>query len=127
MKKVLKKVWKELANHNRYKSISFVVCIVMLIYSYGCPVRCNSVIDKNKKVTAEELQLEIETVLAKAAIEANSLERQEKLRKYIFDSALNICSGGSVNWYGILTGCGSILTVGAVTDNIRQRIKKPKA
>lgn len=55
------------------------------------------------------------------------LDRQEELQKLIFQNALVIIEGGTMNPIGLLTGAMAIYGMGTAGKNTIARIKKPKA
>jgi len=117
----MKKLLETLFNHERYQSISIIVCSLLLLYFYGCEPKCKSIITPDENVTRSELDLEIEQVIAKANIGYASLEQQEELRDLLFEQALTAASSGTINPIAILTSAAAILGVGATADNIRKR------
>jgi len=117
---------KTLFNHERYQTISIIVAALLLIGFYGCEPKCKSIINPAERVTRSELDIEIDTVIAKANAGYASLEQQEDLRSLMFEHALTAASTGTVNPVALLTSVAALLGVGATADNIRKRkqIKK---
>ena len=119
-------MWTEITNHNRYKTIAIIACTILLLVCYSCSIKCNSVLHPGTKITREELQMEVDEFYAKANFEANSIARQEEIRAWLFNQALNVASTGTFSWLQMLTGFGALVGVGAVADNVRYRIKWPQ-
>ena len=122
----MKKLLLTLFNHERYQSISVIVCSLLLLFFYGCEPKCNSIIQPNLQITRAELDMEVESIIAKANIGYSSLEQKEELRQLLFEQALTAASTGTVNPIAIITSVGALLGLGATVDNIRKRkeIKK---
>jgi hypothetical protein len=137
MKNWLKNLWIEFSNHNRYKSIATVVCVVCLIFFNACQIKTFSIIDPNVRKTVPELQAEIDSFYAEQEAEdakfeamararAADVNEQIQFRKYLYDSALQIASTGGFNWLNLLTSAGTLIGAGAVADNIRFRAATKK-
>jgi hypothetical protein len=126
MKAFLKKLWTEISNHNRYKVIAVLACAGLLIYCKGCTVKCNSILHPGTKITGEQLQTEVDWFYAQAELEANSIAKEQIMRQYLWDAAIQTLSTGSFNWLNFFTGAGTLIGFGALGDNIRYRIKYPQ-
>jgi len=117
----MKKILSTLFNHERYQTILIIVCSLLLLYFYGCEPKCKSIITPNLSVTRPELEIEIETIIAKANIGYASLEQQEALRKLLFEQALAAAQTESVNPLSLFSSIGLLLGLGATVDNVRKR------
>lgn len=117
----MKKLLTILFNHERYQSISIIVCAALLLYFYGCEPKCKSLIDPSTKINRAELDIEVESIIAKANASYISLEQQEELRQLLFQQALAAASTGSVNPLSLFSSIGILLGVGATVDNVRKR------
>lgn len=83
-------------------------------------------INPAERVTRSELDIEIDTVIAKANAGYASLESQENLRATLLEHALTAASTGTVNPLALITSLTAIIGIGAGADNVRKRkqIKK---
>lgn len=117
----MKKLLETLFNHERYQTISVIACGVLLLFFYGCEPKCKSLIDPELQVTRAELEIEIETIIAKANIGYASLEQQQKLRQFLFEQGLIGATTGTVNPLAIMTNIAALLGLGATVDNVRKR------
>ena len=75
----------------------------------------------------EQLQAETDEFCIRAQAEANDIAKQEEFRAFLWNTGIQVASTGSFNWLNFLLGAGTILGMGATADNIRYRIKFPKA
>jgi hypothetical protein len=71
--------------------------------------------------------MEVDEFTLRAQTEANSMAKREEFRSYLWNTGLTVASTGAFNWLQFLTGAGTILGAGAIADNIRYRLKFPKA
>lgn len=117
----MKKLLGILFNHERYQTISFLVVLVLLLWFFGCEPRCKSIIYPDQTVTRPELELEIESVIAKANIGYATLEKQEQLRDILLQQAMNSVSTGSFNPVALISSVAAVLGVGTAVDNVRKR------
>jgi len=122
----MKNLLLTLFNHERYQTISIIVSALLLIGFYGCEPRCKSIINPAETVSRAELDIEIDTVIAKANAGYASLESQEELRQLLFEQSIKAASTGTFNPIAVMTSIGAILGLGATVDNVRKRkvIKK---
>jgi hypothetical protein len=117
----MKNLLKILFNHERYQSISVILCIIMLTFMASCRPRCHSLIEPGKKITAEELQGEVELLNGRIQSEVKSLEQQEAIRTLLLSLAQTSLAAGSFNITSALTGAIALLGTGAFIDNTRKR------
>jgi len=100
---------------------SIIVIAVLLIYAYGCEPKTRSLINPQQKVNLAELQLEIDTLMAKSEIRFADLQRQYELKDFVFNQSLIMLETGTVNPVGIATAILAIAGLGAGADDIRLR------
>jgi hypothetical protein len=122
MKNFLKKLWTEISNHNRYQVISGILCVVLLVWFYGCEVKCKSILHPDTQITRTELQAELDSIYAGAKERINVLDKQEELRQYLLDTAITTGTTGTINPWALFGTISTILFGGAATDNVRKRI-----
>ena len=126
MKNLLYKFWIEMSNHNRYKSIASIVCLILLCYFHGCQIKTHSIMNPTEMVTVAELQMEIDnfnTLMQDRIADVNS---QLQFRDFLWNSALTVATAGTFDWLTFLTSAGSLFGFGALADNIRFRIATAK-
>lgn len=137
MKKILNHIWNEIKNESTGKTICGIITIFFLVFCIGCPITTKSIFDPNSRVTAEELQAEIDnfyllqekeynTFLAKAKNRVQDINEQVMFRNFVCTQALNAVQTGGLNWLNLLTGVGTIIGFGAFADNVRYRIRTAK-
>lgn len=117
----MKKLLSTLFNHERYQSIAVIVIILLLIWSYGCPSRVKSLNTPGKQVTRAELQIEIDTLLATAEAHLVDLNRQDSIKRLIYENLLLTAQSGQFNLIGLVAGAAGVLGIGATVDNVRKR------
>lgn len=117
----MKKLLTTLFNHERYQTISIIVCSALLLYFYGCEPKCKSLIEPNTKINRAELDIEVESIIAKANAGYMSLEKQEQLQNLLFQQAMISASTGSFNPIALIASVAGLLGVGATVDNVRKR------
>jgi hypothetical protein len=117
----MKKLISTFFNHERYQTISFIVTFILLIWFYGCEPECPSPTDPEKQITRAELQIEIDTFIARSENSFADLAKQEELRNLLFQQALLAGQTGIINPFALFTSIGAILGIGATVDNVRKR------
>lgn len=117
---------KNIFNHERYKVIGGALCILIVFYFYGCESKVQSLIHVGEKVNRAELQLELNNLIANAGLRVQNLDRQDQFKRALFDQAVLLAQGGTLNPVGLGLTLTSILGIGAVTDDLRtrKRVKK---
>lgn len=103
--------------------IPVILCTGILIWAYGCEPKTRSIIVPQRKVTAPELELELETIIGMYNMRVDDLEKQAELQQWFFEQAAGFAQTGNVNPIGVLTSLLSILGIGAAADNVRVRKK----
>lgn len=123
-------------SHNQGLFVALVICAGLLVWTLGCESKVTSLVDPVRKVTAAELDLELESESARleaeldqlvrsAQIKQAELARQDAIKKKLFDFAALSATSGTVNPAGIITLVGSLLGIGAVVDNrIKDKVIK---
>ena len=118
LKKMLKDKWPFV--------ISAICCAGFALYAFGCRPETKSLIHPNIKVDRSELNIEIDTLLAQYENRVADIERQEQLRKFIFEQTLVVAQGNTLNPAGIITALFAILGAGATADDIRLRRQRAR-
>lgn len=117
---------KEFLNHNRYQVVSTFLVAMILIWTYSCTSRVASIVNPSQRVNRQELQLEIDQFIALAEIRFADLQQQDELRQTLYKHTTLWAVSGSINPIGVLMSVGTLLGLGAVTDNVRTKIKNKK-
>ena len=112
---------KSFFNHERYQVIAFAVTFAITIWLYGCPSKVPSLSTPSILVTRDQLQIELDTLLASAQAKFAALDKQDEFKQTLFESALVWARTGSLNPIGIITAMAAIAGVGATVDNVRKR------
>lgn len=107
--------------------ISIIGVVLLLWFAFGCQPTTQSLINPERKVTRQELNWEVETLLAKSKIRIAELDHQEELRNLIFQQTLVIAESGTINPLGIVTSILAIIGLGATADDIRLRKQRARA
>ena len=114
--------------HNQGMFVCMLICIGLLGWTFGCQSKVTSLIDPVKKITAEELKLEVEAesrrleaeleqLLAQAKLKHAELARQDAIKQKLLDFALLAGETGTLNPSGLVGLAVGVLGVGAVVDN----------
>jgi hypothetical protein len=115
-------------SHNQGLFVALLISIGLLVWSFGCQSKVGSLIEADKQVTREELQLELDSevgrleaeldILSKqAAVKFGELDRQDEIKRKLFEFASITAQAGTLNPAGIIALAGSILGFGAIIDN----------
>lgn len=114
--------------HNQGLFVALIVCCILMVWTFGCPSKVTSLVDDNKMVTAEELNLELEAetarleaeldmLIKRAKLKQADLARQDAIKQKLFDFAAITAETGGVNIPGLLALAGSIAGAGLLIDN----------
>lgn len=122
--------------HNQGAFVALIICAILLVWTFGCQSKVTSLIYDDKKVTAEELNLELkleaarlkaelDQLVEKAELKKTVLARQDAIKQKLFDFAAITAQSGGVNIPGLLATTFSVLGFGAVIDNrIKDKVIK---
>lgn len=116
MKTFLKNSWPKIT------AIFFAV--FLLVWAAGCPATVSSPLDSNTRLTRAELQIELNTLLAKYQHKITTLDQEERLRKLILQNALVIAQAGTVNPLSILTTLLGFYGAGSIASSTGKIVKK---
>lgn len=111
---------------NYPKTVSLVVAVLFFVWAVGCQPTVPSLRNPAIKVTAPQLQVELEALIAQFDIRKASLEEQGKFRELVLNNALLVAEGGTLNPVGILTGLLAFYGVGSGINDGRKAISKLK-
>lgn len=123
----MKPVWKWI-RHNQGVVVSFLIISGLMVWTYGCESKVSSLIEDGKMVNAAELNVEIESEVARledelelllkyAQLKVDELARAEAIRNMLLDFAAITADASTVNPAGVVALAFSVLGVGAVIDN----------
>lgn len=122
--------------HNQGLFIALLIAAILLVWTFGCRSMVSSLIEPAKRVTRDELQLELDGECARleaeldllsrrAAVKMAELDRQDEIKRKLFEFAAITAQAGTVNPAGVLALTGSILGFGAIVDNrIKDKVIK---
>jgi len=102
----------------------FAIGISSFIFCYGCKPKVSSLLYENTMVTAPELEIELQTLLAIAKIRQEDLVKQNQLRDLILKNVLIIAETGTVNPLGILTALFAFYGIGSAANTTKNAVKK---
>lgn len=122
--------------HNQGLFIALLISAGLLIWTFGCRSMVGSLIEPDKRVTRDELALELDSecarleaeldlLIKRAAVKVAELDRQDEIKRKLFEFAAITAQAGTVNPAGVLALAGSILGFGAIVDNrIKDKVIK---
>ena len=113
--------------HNQGLFVGVLTAIALLIWTFGCQSTTTSLIS-GVKITRAELTVELNSEIARlgaaittlqeqGAMKKAELDRQDELKRKLYEFAAITAASGTFNPMGIITLVGSILGVGVVVDN----------
>ncbi|NVM23980.1 MAG: hypothetical protein HWN68_19650 [Desulfobacterales bacterium] len=103
--------------------ITVVVTICLLIWLYGCEPKVRSLNDSERRVTRQELQLELNQLIGLAELRMLDLDRQERLRAIILQNALILVQGQPFNPVGLITAVAAVYGVSQAGGNVSKVVK----
>lgn len=113
-------------NQTLTKLLPYIATVFFMMFIYSCQPKVESILHPEKQVTREGLQLELDIIEAQIAARTADIERQEQLREVIFNNALLLAQGATLNPAGILTALAGIYGVGAAGRDIKRKISNTK-
>ena len=105
----------------KYTIITLFLGLILLLGCVGCVSRVHSLTDSGRMIDSFELDAEVQTFIAKAQQRYKSLERQEQIRSAVMSAVLKTAGDAGFNPFGVITTLGSLVSIGAITDNVRKR------
>jgi len=115
------RLWK-IIRHNQALVIGMILAIAAALWAYGCQSSVVSILNPTAKVTRQELQLEVDSLIERAKIRFAELDRQDKIKSTVFNTAINYAEHGTINPVAFLITLGNILGLSAVIDNRRKDV-----
>jgi len=115
------KLLDTLFNHERYQTLSVIAGVLLLIWFWGCQSEVTSLLEPEQKVNRQELELELNSIMAVAEMRFAQMDQQDELKQFLMQQALLVGQTGTINPFALLTSIGAILGIGATVDNVRKR------
>lgn len=115
--------------HNQGMTVSIAICLVLLIWTFGCEAKVDSLLVPDKKVSADELKIEVDSEIARlnqqidlilrsAELKLAQLAKLDEAKKKLFEFAAITAASGTVNPAGLIAFVGSLIGAGAIVDNL---------
>lgn len=102
--------------------MALLFCLIVLIWFFGCQSKTLSLHNDGRRVTRDEIQMEVDTFMRLAEIRFADLKRQEAFKAALLDAAVITTQTGTINPYGIIATLLGAVGIGATVDNVRKRI-----
>jgi len=118
-------LWQKI-RQNWPKYSALLVITLLSLWAWGCPPQVASLVTEAKKVTRPELQIELDAIIATAEARMADLEKQEQLRQLIFQNALLLAQGSTLNPVGLLTAAFGIYGAGTAVKSTAKVIRDQK-
>ena len=106
--------------HYQGTAAAIVVCILLVVFGYGCAVTVTSPFNPAEKVTASELDIEVAAYANKVTLAYEDIERKEQIRATILEAGLAYAQGGGINPLGLATTLMGVVGLGSIIDNRRK-------
>lgn len=97
-----------------------------MFYGYGCEPRVRSLVDRDKMVNRQELQLELDQFIGFAQLRMTDLDKQEQLRAIILQNALILVQGQPLNPVGIITAIAAVYGAMQGSKNVTKVVKEQR-
>lgn len=107
-------------NTNHWLVLGFLFSFGLVFWIYGCQSETKSLVNSDRQVTREELQLELNNYIALAKIRFAELDRQDELKAVLLDNASLFAQTGTMNPYGLLTTLLSVAGISFGLDRNRK-------
>ena len=88
--------------------ITVLITVGFAIYCYGCEPKTTSLINRERLINRQELQLELDQIIGLAQIRMVDLNKQEEFRAIVLQNALILVQGNPLNPVGLITGFAAI-------------------
>lgn len=116
------KLWKSF-RHNQSFAIGSFFALAVVVWVYGCDSTVLSILNPNHKVNREQLQSEVDNLIAQAEWRFSSLDKQDKFKAALFQMSIDYASGTTVNPVALAVTLGNLLGLGAIIDNRRKDVR----
>lgn len=116
---MMAKLWTFI-KHNQFIIVFGGVAGFLILWGHGCEPKVASLTDYKQQVTRDELQFELDGLLAKAESRFAELDRQVAFKEAIFNHTILYATTGTIDPLGMITTIAALLGFGAVIDNRRK-------
>jgi len=114
--------------HNQGMFAALLISAGLLVWTFGCESKVESLIEPGRQVTRAELDIEVkqlerqleadlDMLRERAAAKYQKLDRDDAIKQKLYEFAALSAETGGVNPLGVVTLVGSIIGAGAVVDN----------
>jgi len=103
--------------------VAALICAGILIYCYACESKIPSLVDKNRSINRQELQLELDQFISMSQLRMADLDRQDALKTIVLQNAMILVQGQPFNPVGIITGVAAIYGLTQGGCNIVKKVK----
>ncbi|MBA7494515.1 hypothetical protein ES702_05091 [subsurface metagenome] len=122
--------------HNQGLFVALLISAALLVWTFGCESMVGSLTEPGRMVNRDELQAEIsaetkrleaelDALLQMATVKMQKLDREDEIKRKLFEFASITAQTGTVNPAGVLTLVGSFIGAGALVDNrIKDKVIK---
>ncbi len=122
-------------SHNQGTFAGLILVSILMLWTYGCLSKVKSPISK-QMVTRAELTLEVDVQVRqieaqldslhkRAALQYESLDRQDVIKRKLYEFASLTAANNVINPMGIITLAGTLLGIGVGVDNrIKDKVIK---
>jgi len=107
--------------------VSVLVTVAFIIYIYGCEAKTRSLVEAEKFVNRQELQLELDQIIGLAQLRMTDLDKQEQFRAIILQNALILVQGQPFNPLGLITAIAAIYGVTQGGSKVTKVVKNVQA
>lgn len=116
MKKILK-----FLNDNHHYIIAAAIIIAAMFWTYGCESNVSGLLNPNQRISRQELQIEINYIIAQAEVKFMDLDKQDQLKQALLDLGSTFATTGTLNPTGLLN---TAISVGAIAFGLNQRKRR---
>ena len=125
----------KLISHNQGVFIAIIMVVVLMLWTYGCESKVTSPItgemvtrpqlELEVSLQVKRLELELDNLQEQAALQFLSLDRQDEIKRKLYEFAAITSTSKTFNPIGLITLVGTILGFGAGIDNrIKDKVIK---
>jgi len=125
----------KLISKNQGAFVGVILSVILIVWTFGCESQVKSPVSGNM-VTRAELNLEVDiqvkqfetqldNIQKQAALQFLALDRQDEIKRKLFEFASVTAANNTFNPTGIVTLAGTILAMGLGVDNrIKDKVIK---
>jgi len=121
--------------HNQGMTVALIIVCSLMVWTFGCQSKITSHIS-GTKVTRAELELEVDVQVKRMEVELDqlqeqaqlkflALDRQDEIKRKLFEFAALTAQSGTFNPIGFITLAGTLIGMGLGVDNrIKDKVIK---